>query len=253
MSIAQNILRSEVVVRIRAWEPREYSQNDVGVEGFRNDCSGFASWCWRLPKPGTDTVGLITHNCMQQLGHPNQLKPGDAIACAGPGTGGDLGHIVMFEAWLNDDPDDNRYIGVEMAGGIGPERRVIEYPYDGDGRIFKPYRATNLVETLDDVREDNSGMTPVCLETVITDGETGERRCVEDMMLRVFKMLDGRLSGPVRLDTMFVDGEGQRQSSENCWLDTQTRVRRMENQIEAMSESVNFMREMMEKLVKPTL
>jgi hypothetical protein len=107
--------------------------------------------CWGIPPDaepggwgGLNTVTLVTGGYISEI-HPSTLLPGDAVGICGPGTGGNDGHIVIFEKWYNNDPDDDRYWLYEQAGGRkGPVRRVVTYPYsdsgDGDWGSWKSWR-----------------------------------------------------------------------------------------------------------------
>jgi hypothetical protein len=54
------ITRDEVIARARAWHRRRvlYSSADH-YQGYRQDCSGFVSYSWRLSPPGQTTDTLI--------------------------------------------------------------------------------------------------------------------------------------------------------------------------------------------------
>ena len=95
------ISRSEIIARARTWvdTPRRYSQDDNDpVSGYRLDCSGYVSMAWRLAAPGETTVELPDH-CLQI--DKDDLLPGDAVMNGGPGTYGDAGHVMLFDAWAD--------------------------------------------------------------------------------------------------------------------------------------------------------
>lgn len=114
---------------------------------YRQDCSGLLCGLWGLPVdgPGTwggyNTVGLVTYDIMREI-HPSTLLVADAIGICGPGTGGNAGHIMWFEAWYNDDPNDNRCWIWEQAGGLGPRRRLITYPFGA----YRSWRLNGMEE-----------------------------------------------------------------------------------------------------------
>jgi hypothetical protein len=96
------ISRVEILERARSWvdAPRRYSQEDNDpVSGYRLDCSGFVSMTWRLAAPGETTVELPDY-CV--LIDKDDLLPGDAVMNGGPGTYGDAGHVMLFDAWVDD-------------------------------------------------------------------------------------------------------------------------------------------------------
>lgn len=130
--------RSEVIARTATLWPYAsvpYSQSQRWHGGYRQDCSGFVSGLWALPTdaPGSwggySTVSLVSEGKIESI-RPHELEPGDAIGICGPGTGGNTGHIMLFEAWYNHVPEDNRCWIWEQAGGtMGPRRRLINYPF----------------------------------------------------------------------------------------------------------------------------
>jgi hypothetical protein len=93
------ITRAEIIARAQTWAsaPRPYSQQECDpVSGYRLDCSGFTAMVWRLDPPGLTTVEL------PELCEPieiRDLRAGDAVMLGGPGTEGDAGHAIVFDAW----------------------------------------------------------------------------------------------------------------------------------------------------------
>lgn len=154
-----SISRSEVIHRAATMWPAgtvPYSQDTIHPgTGYRQDCSGFVSMCWAISPNaspggwgGLNTVTLVTGGYMSEI-NPADLKPGDAVGICGPNTGGDDGHIVIFERWYNDDPADDRYWCFEQMGGTkGPTHRVITYPYPSSGP-WKSYRFRDITDTSD--------------------------------------------------------------------------------------------------------
>ncbi len=117
-------------------------------DGWRTDCSGYVCRCWNQASGwgGESTVSLVTKDLVRQLPNADALRPGDAIGLLGPGTGGDDGHIVLFDSWLNDDPTDDRLFIFEQAGGTtGPIRRITTYPYDGN-QSYTPWRYVGIAD-----------------------------------------------------------------------------------------------------------
>ena len=149
------VTRGEVISRARtAWRPGTvvYDQGQLHDSGYRQDCSGYVSMCWGIPPSekggwgGQSTVTLVTNGYMREI-PPADLLPGDAVGVCGPGTGGDAGHIVIFERWANDDPANDDYWLWEQAGGPpGPQNRVVTYPYGGPWGDWKAYRFRDITE-----------------------------------------------------------------------------------------------------------
>lgn len=104
---------------------------------------------------GMSTVSLVTGGWMREI-HPNDLRPGDAVGICGPDTGGDDGHIVLFERWASEAHDESYYWAYEQAGGQhGPVHRVINYPYGGP---TGPWRAYRFRDIQDDVPPQEGDM-----------------------------------------------------------------------------------------------
>lgn len=106
--------------------------------------------CWGIPRnaPGSwggmSTVSLVTNGWMREI-PAGWLQPGDAVGICGPGTGGDDGHIVLFERWASDAENESHYWAYEQAGGRrGPVHRVIRYPYDGPTGAWRAYRFRDI-------------------------------------------------------------------------------------------------------------
>ena len=73
-----------------------YSQSR-SHEGYRTDCSGFISMCWKTGTSYT-TAGYISGAASSALGSYSNLQPADALVY----RSGSHGHIVLFLGW-NDD------------------------------------------------------------------------------------------------------------------------------------------------------
>ena len=119
------ISRTEIIERARIWvdAPRRYSQEDNDpASGYRLDCSGYASMAWRLAPPGETTVELPDY-CV--LIDKDDLLPGDAVMNGGPGTYGDAGHVMLFDAWA--DPDRTAFWTYEQISA-GTVHRIRLFP-----------------------------------------------------------------------------------------------------------------------------
>jgi hypothetical protein len=93
-------------------------------QGYRRDCSGYASMALGLPGPGLDTAGLAARATpIPKTG----LQAGDLLINPGQDL---VGHVVIFERWV--DAGMTRYLGYEQAGDGGAHHRVIPYPYFGN-------------------------------------------------------------------------------------------------------------------------
>lgn len=102
--------------------------------GYRRDCSGYASMALGLPGPGLDTAALAARSTPIAK---TDLAPGDLLINPAPGS---AGHVVIFERWAGSAMSS--FLGYEQSGDGGTHHRVIRYPSPG-GYPMSPYRLTN--------------------------------------------------------------------------------------------------------------
>jgi hypothetical protein len=100
--------------------------------GYRRDCSGYASMALGLAGPGLDTAGLAARSTPIQK---TDLRAGDLLVDP---ASGNAGHVVIFDRWT--DATMSSYIGYEQSGDGGTRHRVIPYPYFGGYLQMSPYR-----------------------------------------------------------------------------------------------------------------
>jgi hypothetical protein len=100
-------------------------------QGYRRDCSGYASMALGLPGPGLNSAGLAARATPIPK---TDLRPGDLLINPAPDL---AGHVVIFDHWT--DATMTSYIGYEQSGDGGTHHRTIPYPYFG-GYQMSPYR-----------------------------------------------------------------------------------------------------------------
>jgi hypothetical protein len=100
-------------------------------DGYRRDCSGYASMALGLVAPGLSSVGLAARATPIPK---TELAPGDLLINPAPDL---AGHVVIFDHWT--DATMTNYVGYEQSGDGGTHHRTIPYPYFG-GYQMKPYR-----------------------------------------------------------------------------------------------------------------
>lgn len=111
--------------------------------GWRRDCSGFASMCWNLPKPGASTRTLASYS---DAITKEALQPGDMLLKSGE-------HAVIFGGWA--DAGRTKYWAYEMSAsqsrdtGDGSRRRETPYPYWGADYGYLPYRFKGITDGVD--------------------------------------------------------------------------------------------------------
>jgi hypothetical protein len=93
---ASSISRDQIMQRAQVWvdEKVPYSQTAT-TNGYRQDCSGYVSYCWASSTSGG---GHVTSN-MQEICtkiSKNDLKKGDAILKPSQ-------HVLLFGGWIDSD------------------------------------------------------------------------------------------------------------------------------------------------------
>ncbi|MEV6304577.1 hypothetical protein AB0M02_34570 [Actinoplanes sp. NPDC051861] len=127
------ISRAEIIARARTWAvaPRAYSQEAYDeISGYRLDCSGFVSMAWALRPPGETTVELPDYCVLIDI---DDLRRGDAVMNGGPGTWGDAGHVMLFDAWS--DETRTSFWSYEQVSA-GTVHRIVPFP----AAPYQPYR-----------------------------------------------------------------------------------------------------------------
>ncbi|MFI6765834.1 hypothetical protein [Streptomyces sp. NPDC050355] len=134
--------RQEALNRAATWLTADngaqvpYSQAKVWKDGYRQDCSGYASMALGLPTPGTNTVGLATNRSLTRPISLGELKPGDLLIDAAGDNNNR--HVVIFEKWNND--AHSSYTAYEQRGDHGTDHRTLTYGLPGGDAEFTPYR-----------------------------------------------------------------------------------------------------------------
>ena len=122
-----------VLVRAESWltawngGPVPYlssTESATWFDGYRRDCSGYASMALGLPGPGLDTATLAARSIPISK---TDLRAGDLLINPADGS---AGHVVIFDHWA--DSDMSSYVGYEQSGDGGTHHRTIPYAYFGD-------------------------------------------------------------------------------------------------------------------------
>jgi hypothetical protein len=137
------ITRAKVLANAKTWHPHTaqrvpYSQAKTH-NGYRTDCSGYASMALGLGKPGLNTVGLAGSSTSTRIAM-SALKPGDLIIDA---TGNsNTRHVVIFEKWANS--KHTAYWEYEQRGSYGTDHRTRTYGLSS-GSQYHAYHPKKLV------------------------------------------------------------------------------------------------------------
>jgi len=137
------ITRAKVIANAKTWHPHTsqrvpYSQSKTH-NGYRTDCSGYASMALALGKPGLNTVGLAQSSVTTRI-KMSQLKQGDLIIDA-TGTS-NTRHVVIFEKWANS--AHSSYWEYEQRGSYGTDHRTRTYGL-ASGSEYHAYHPKKLV------------------------------------------------------------------------------------------------------------
>ncbi|GGM91573.1 hypothetical protein GCM10011609_31060 [Lentzea pudingi] len=145
---AAPIYRYEIINRANSWLTANngtrvpYSQSLKWTDGYRQDCSGYASMAAKLDKvpDAPNTVALNTSTWTFSISM-SELKRGDLVIDA---LGdGDNRHVVIFDRWT--DSAKTRYFAYEQRGDWGTDYRSRTYglePYSD----YKPRRLHNVID-----------------------------------------------------------------------------------------------------------
>ena len=137
------ITRAKVIANAKTWHPHTaqrvpYSQSRTH-NGYRTDCSGYASMALALGKPGLNTVGLAGSSVTTRI-KMSALKQGDLIIDA-TGTS-NTRHVVIFEKWANS--AHSSYWEYEQRGSYGTDHRTRTYGL-ASGSQYHAYHPKKLV------------------------------------------------------------------------------------------------------------
>lgn len=143
VSAAATITRAKVIANAKTWHPHTaqrvpYSQSRTH-NGYRTDCSGYASMALGLGKPGLNTVGLARSSVSTRISM-SALKQGDLIIDA-TGTS-NTRHVVIFVKWANS--KHTAYWEYEQRGGYGTDYRTRTYGL-ASGSEYHAYHPKKLV------------------------------------------------------------------------------------------------------------
>ncbi|MBP0451011.1 hypothetical protein J5Y04_15870 [Kitasatospora sp. RG8] len=141
---APKITRAEEIRRAKLWltdnggNAVPYSQTKHWKDGYRQDCSGYASMALKLPKSGPNTVALKNDGWTKPI-KMSELRQGDLIIKANSDDPNHR-HVVIFDKW---EGDKRSYLAYEQAGHVGTRHATHSYGLkSGDG--YHAYRPVNL-------------------------------------------------------------------------------------------------------------
>ncbi|NYV73031.1 hypothetical protein [Streptomyces sp. UH6] len=142
--------RAQTLQRARTWltankgRPVPYSQSARWRDGYRQDCSGYASMALGLAKGrwgGPNTVALARTRSLTRPIAMSALKPGDLVIDADGSN--KTRHVVIFEKWNN--PARTSYTAYEQRGSHGTTHRSLRYGLNANDQFdaFRPVQYGN--------------------------------------------------------------------------------------------------------------
>lgn len=132
-----SVTGATAVARAQVWVNNGIPYNQGATyQGFREDCSGYVSMAWGLPKPGPATNYFSSYGSYIAK---SSLKQGDALLNP---AAGNSGHVVLFDRWTSS--AQTSYWGYEESGSHGAIHRSIPYPYFSGYGTFSPFRYRGL-------------------------------------------------------------------------------------------------------------
>ncbi|MEU1038638.1 peptidoglycan-binding protein [Streptomyces sp. NPDC005907] len=133
--------RAEIINRANKWVAAEvpYSMTKYWSDGYRQDCSGFVSMAWNLPR-NEWTGSLPTFGVRTTKG---ALEPGDILLFHNPSNPENGSHVVVFGGWA--DSTHTYYLAYEQTR---PYTRKLSTPYAywSNSDRYLAYRYKGLAE-----------------------------------------------------------------------------------------------------------
>ncbi|MEU7056265.1 peptidoglycan-binding protein [Streptomyces sp. NPDC046197] len=132
---ALTITRTEIISRARAWVAARvpYDMYAYWSDGYRQDCSGFVSMAWNLPRnEWTGSLGTYAVRITK-----NQLQPGDILLYHNRDNPQSGSHVVIFGGWT--DHTHRSYIAYEQTPRRA-RRLATPYAYWTHSSHYVPYR-----------------------------------------------------------------------------------------------------------------
>lgn len=131
--------RAEIINRAKVWVDAQvpYSMTDYWSDGYRQDCSGYVSMAWGLPRnEWTGSLGQYGKQVSKE-----ELQPGDILLFHNPQNPEKGSHVVIFGGWT--DYTHSSYIAYEQTPPH-TRRQATPYAYWSNSDRYVPYRYNGL-------------------------------------------------------------------------------------------------------------
>jgi hypothetical protein len=134
---------AEIIARAKIWVDKNVPYNQAGyLNGYRTDCSGFASYAWQVKTTKGEPANVDGINLANTYGVKidfSALQPGDIIDNMRPGNSG---HVVIFVNWII---KGTRFLAYEELGykgkAISSTLNLVSHKTNGvlDGTTIQEY------------------------------------------------------------------------------------------------------------------
>ncbi|MDG9721054.1 peptidoglycan-binding protein [Streptomyces sp. DH24] len=131
--------RAEIIRRARTWVDAKvpYSMTAYWPDGYRQDCSGYVSMAWNLPRnEWTGSLGQYGERISKE-----ELQPGDILLFHNPSDPQKGSHVTIFGGWT--DYTHSYYIAYEQTRPH-TRRQSTPYAYWSNSDRYLAYRYQGL-------------------------------------------------------------------------------------------------------------
>ncbi|MFE9772979.1 peptidoglycan-binding protein [Streptomyces sp. NPDC005931] len=131
--------RAAIIARAEAWVAAKvpYSMNAYWSDGYRQDCSGYVSMAWNLPR--NEWTGSLSSYADPIT--KAELQPGDILLFHNASDPFQGSHVVIFGGWTN--AARTHYTGYEQTSPH-TRRQTTPYAYWSNSAHYVPYRYRGL-------------------------------------------------------------------------------------------------------------
>ncbi|KRD24343.1 MULTISPECIES: peptidoglycan-binding protein [unclassified Streptomyces] len=144
--------RADIIGRAKEWVSAQvpYSMSAYWWDGYRQDCSGFVSMAWNLPR--NEWTGSL-HQFGTRISK-EELQPGDILLFHNPSDPEKGSHVVLFGGWT--DYTHSYYIVYEQTRPA-TRRQATPYAYWSNSDRYVPYRYKGLRPAAQTTAEQSGG------------------------------------------------------------------------------------------------
>ncbi|GAA4822149.1 peptidoglycan-binding protein [Streptomyces ziwulingensis] len=133
------ITRTEIIDRAETWVAAKvpYSMSAYWSDGYRQDCSGYVSMAWNLPKnEWTGSLGEYADPITKE-----ELQPGDILLFHNEADPEGGSHVTIFGGWT--DAAQTEYTAYEQTPPH-TRKQATPYAYWSNSDQYLPYRYKGL-------------------------------------------------------------------------------------------------------------